>query len=106
MKTLVTLNSFAESFRQCGRERHFSSAALSALFNYFEKMEEDTDTEIELDPIAICCDWEEYTSAIVAANDNGFRGTKTDTEEDALEYLYDKTEVVKFDGGLIISSNY
>ena len=106
MKTIVTLNSFAESFRQCGRERHFSSAALSALFNYFEKMEEDTDTEIELDPIAICCDWEEYTSAIVAANDNGFRGKKTDTEEDALEYLYDKTEVVKFDGGLIISSNY
>ena len=106
MKTIVTLNSFAESFRQCGRERHFSSAALSALFNYFEKMEEDTDTEIELDPIAICCDWEEYTSAIVAANDNGFRGNKTDTEEDALEYLYDKTEVVKFDGGLIISSNY
>ena len=106
MKTIVTLNSFAESFRQCGRERHFSSAALSALFNYFEKMEEDTDTEIELDPIAICCDWEEYTSAIVAANDNGFRGKKTDTEEDALEYLYDKTEVVKFDGGLIISSTY
>ena len=106
MKTIVTLKSFSESFRQCGRERHFSSAALSALFNYFEKMEEDTDTEIELDPIAICCDWEEYTSAIVAANDNGFRGTKKDTEEDALEYLYDKTEVVKFDGGLIISSNY
>jgi hypothetical protein len=106
MKIIVTLNSFAESFRACGRERHFSASALSALFEYFEKVEEYTDTEIELDPIAICCDWEEYTSAIVAANDNGFRGTKKDTEEDALEYLYDKTEVVKFDGGLIISSNY
>ena len=106
MKTIVTLNSFSESFRQCGRERHFSASALSALFAHFEQVEEDTDTEIELDPIAICCDWEEYTSAIVAANDNGFRGTKKDTEEDALEYLCDKTEVVKFDGGLIISSNY
>ena len=106
MKTIVTLNSFAESFRASGRERQFSASALSALFEYFEKIEEDTDTEIELDPIAICCDWEEYTSAFVAANDNGFQGKKTDTEEDALAYLYDKTEVVKFDGGLIISSNY
>ena len=34
-----------------------------ALFEYYEECEEGSGTAIELDPIAICCDWTEYTYA-------------------------------------------
>ena len=35
---------------------------LDALFDYLEEFEEDTGTQIEFDPIAICCDFSEYDS--------------------------------------------
>ena len=104
MKTIVTSHSFIESFRACGRETQFTRPALEALFQYFEQVEEDTDTEIECDPIAICCEWAEYSSVMEAAKDNGFRGVAGDPEDegDALEWLYEKTQVIKFDGGIVV----
>ncbi len=102
MKTIITSHSFIEAFRLCGRETRFTVPALEALFAYFEKLEEDTDTEIEFDPIAICCEWAEYSSVIEAANDNGFRGQDYYGEGDALEYLYEKTQVVHFSGGIVV----
>ena len=102
MKTIVTSHSFIEAFRLCGRETQFTRQALEALFAYFEQVEEDTDTEIECDPIAICCEWAEYSSVMEAANDNGFRG---DSEEDeALEYLHEHTQVVSFSGGIVVQN--
>ena len=103
MKTIITSHSFIESFRYCGRETQFSVPARYALFDYFEKLEEDTDTEITLDPIAICCEWAEYSSIMEAANDNGFRGVKGDSEEaQALDYLHEHTQVVEFSGGIVV----
>ena len=102
MKTIITSHSFIESFRACGRETQFTRPALEALFQYFEQVEEDTDTEITLDPITICCQWAEYFSVIEAANDNGFRGVAGDSEAHALDYLYEKTQVIKFDGGIVV----
>lgn len=102
MKTIVTQYSFSDSFRACERESQFSSRALRALFEHLERVEEDTDTELELDPVALCCEWAEYPSAIEAANDCGFRGNELDTEEFALEWLHEQTQVVEFDGGIVI----
>ena len=102
MKTIVTQYSFVESFRQCGRESQFSPHALRALFEHLERLEEDTDTELTLDPIGICCGWAEYPSALKAANDFGFKGNESDTEEAALDWLYEQTQVVTFDGGIVI----
>ena len=102
MKTIITSHSFIESFRACGRETQFTRPALEALFAYFEQLEEDTDTEIECDPIAICCQWAEYFSVIEAANDNGFRGVAGDSEAQALDYLHEHTQVVEFSGGIVV----
>jgi hypothetical protein len=100
MKTIVTSHSFIEAF--CGRETQFTRPALEALFQYFEQVEEDTDTEITLDPITICCQWAEYSSVIEAANDNGFRGVAGDSEAHALDYLHEHTQVVEFSGGIVV----
>ena len=102
MKTIVSEYQFVDSFRACGRETQFTVPARRALFAYFEQFEEDTDTEIELDPVGICCEWAEYPSALQAANDYGFKGSELDTEEAALDWLHEQTQVVPFEGGLVI----
>ena len=102
MKTIVSEFQFIEAFRLCGRESQFSVNARRALFEYFERMEEDSDTEIELDPVAVCCEWAEYPCALKAANDYGFKGNENDSEEAALDWLHEQTQVVPFDGGLVI----
>jgi len=102
MKTTVSEFQFVDSFRACGRETQFSVPARRALFDYLESFEHDSGTEIELDPIGICCEWAEYPSALKAANDYGFNVNESDTEEAALDWLHEQTQVVPFDGGLVI----
>lgn len=58
--TINNANDFANRFMEI-RKENFSRAALESLFNWYEQLEEDTGEEIEFDPIAICCDWAEYT---------------------------------------------
>jgi len=57
----VTKSTFIDWFRRY-REDNFSYMGLDALFDYLEEFEEDTGTQIEFDPIAICCDFSEYDS--------------------------------------------
>lgn len=99
MKQTVTSYQFVDSFRAAGRESQFTRAALFALFDYLENYEEDCGTEIELDPIGICCDWAEYKSAKEAADQ--FRKS-FDSESEALNWLLDRTTVIEFTGGVII----
>ena len=102
MKTIVSEFQFVDAFRACGRESQFTVPARRALFAHFEQFEEWTDTEIQFDPIGICCEWAEYSSALKAANDYGFKGRELDTEESALDWLHEQTQVVTFEGGLVI----
>ena len=52
---------FIKDFEQV-RPDNFSRAGLSALYEYLEQYEEDTGEQIELDVIAICCEYAEYES--------------------------------------------
>lgn len=99
MKTTVTSHQFVEAFRACGRESQFSRAALFALFEYLEEYENSTGEEIELDPIGICCEWAEYSSAREAAEEYGF---EAEDDDEAEKWLGRKTTVVQFDGGLVV----
>ena len=99
MKTTVNSHQFVEAFRACGRESQFSRAALFALFEYLEEYENSTGEEIELDPIGICCEWAEYSSAREAASEYGF---EAEDDEEAEMWLGRKTTVVQFDGGLVV----
>lgn len=99
MKATVTSHQFVEAFRACGRESQFSRAALFALFEYLEEYENSTGEEIELDPIGICCEWAEYSSAREAASEYGF---EAEDDDEAEMWLGRKTTVVQFDGGLVV----
>lgn len=58
MKTIVSFSEFSDSFRDI-RPDNFSYQALRILFSYFEQYEDETGEDIELDVIAICCDFSE-----------------------------------------------
>lgn len=60
MKTTINEYQFVQAFKAYGRENQFSREALKALFDYIEGLEEDLNEEIELDVIALCCEFTEY----------------------------------------------
>lgn len=57
-----TYDDFYNAFVRMGRQDQFSLEALDALLEYYEEYEDSTGEQIELDVIAICCDWTEYNS--------------------------------------------
>ena len=94
----VNVSDFRDAFRQCGRADDFSYGALGALFDHFSDLADDTGDPIELDPIALCCEWSEFESALIAARAYAYDAA-TETEANALEYLRDHTSVVEFGNG-------
>ena len=58
----LTLEGFRREFKAYGRENQFSPRGLEALFNYLEEVADETGTSIELDVVALCCDYYEYDS--------------------------------------------
>jgi len=60
MKKTVNLYDFRSAFKNLA-PNNFSYEGLNVLWEYFEDYEESTDTEIEMDVIAICCDYTEST---------------------------------------------
>lgn len=102
MKQTITEYQFVESFRHAGRETQFSVPARRALFAHLEDFEESTGTELELDPIGICCEFAEYPCALEAAKAYGYRDGVDSKDESPLEWLQNQTQVVEFDGGLVV----
>jgi hypothetical protein len=58
MKQTVNTHTFREAFNRMGRGDQFTYAGLEVLFNYLEE-NEDERNEIELDVVALCCDFAE-----------------------------------------------
>ena len=56
MKDTITEYTFTDEMIKHG----FSYEGTKALFKYLEQYEEDTDHELEFDPIAFRCDFNEY----------------------------------------------
>ena len=62
MKQSVNMYQFERAFKNMDRGEQFSYDGLKALYEYFVEYEEDTGTEVELDVIALCCEYAEYDS--------------------------------------------
>ena len=68
MKTTVSCYDFERAFADADRKENFSYEGLKALFDYLEDYEEQTGEELELDVIALCCEYSEDTVADIARN--------------------------------------
>jgi len=71
MKQSINEYQFRDACHKMGRGEQFSYAGLSALYDYLEQYEDDTGQEIELDVIALCCDFTEYDSLAEFREDYG-----------------------------------
>lgn len=112
MKQTVTQGEFVKAFDDMNRGNNFSINGRRALYDYITEYEENTDTETELDVIALCCEYSEYPSCLEAAEDHGAKmedmQPETDDEEDketaAQAWLEERAQVILFDGGVIVSA--
>ena len=82
----VTLATFTNAFKKV-RPDNFTPEALDLIYELLTTYEDDTNMELELDVIAICCDFSEMTISEVAeaysiANSN---------ENSVIDFLEDKT---------------
>ena len=79
MKTTIShASEFRDAFRRYGRDDQFSYEALNMLYEYFE----DVDPDMELDVIAICCEYSEDTLEDIA-NNYGIDLVDVDEEDQA-----------------------
>jgi hypothetical protein len=62
----VNLHDFREAFRNAGRSSNFTYEGLEALFDYLGGLSEDIGEPIELDVIALCCEYSEGTPEEIA----------------------------------------
>lgn len=89
MKTIITVTSFIDAFNK-SRPNDFSYQGLKALFSYLENLEQDSGSEIELDVIALCCEYTEYED--LEDYNNNYKLVKSITEIEEL------TTVIRIDG--------
>ena len=125
MKKTISSYDFVQAFVDMGREANFSCAGRKALFDYLEELEEDTGEEMELDVIALCCEFTEYSNVqeFVAAYDDSYivwdvepeeadeeEGTEaTEGEIDyeaTLDKIREETMVIDIDGESFIVGDF
>lgn len=96
MKQTVNRYQFQDAFKGTQYETNFSYEGLNKLFEYLEGYEESTGEEIELDVVAICCDYAEESLADVLEN----------YSLDSLDELQDNTSVIVVDDETVIYVPY
>lgn len=110
-KVITNDYEFAEWLKQSNSyKNNFSFKGANALQAYIEELSNDATDELymgeEFDPVAWCCEWSEYKTAVDMIKDTGYN-EDTDIadykdEKLALEWLQNRTTVIKFDGGIIV----
>jgi len=102
MKKTITKNDFKREFKESNRENQFSRYALEKLFDSLEDYEESTGEEIELDVIALCCEYTEFESLEELKRNYNV----PEDFEEAREYLEERTQVICFEEDCILIQNY
>ena len=108
---------FCDAFRNMDRNENFSYKGKRALFDYLEQYSEDSGQPVELDVIALCCDYYENDIETIISEhkidiyDDGF-GDLLDPEEveqskteQVKDYLNEHTIVVgEVPGGFVYAA--
>ena len=108
MKTNVSIYDFRDTIMEL-RPNNFSYEGLTILYDWFEQYEEDCETEVDFDPIGICCEFNESSLDDVMndygidENDDLVRNCTSAVKADMIkEYLNENTMLC----GVTESGNY
>tara|TARA_R100001443_G_scaffold74833_1_gene82455 strand:- start:232 stop:618 length:387 start_codon:yes stop_codon:yes gene_type:complete len=97
MKQTINEFDFKNEFKKI-RPQNFSYDGLTVLYDHLIQYEEDTDQELEFDPIAYCCEYTEFDS---------FKDVQLNYDVKTIEELEDKTTVLKIPNSeKLIIQNY
>ena len=91
MKKTINFYNFERAFETDTYNDHFSYEGKKALFEYIEEYEESTGEEIELDVVALCCEYVEYE------NIAEFWGDYDKQDYPDMEAIASNTEVIMID---------
>lgn len=97
MKQTVNFSDFVDAFRAYDRYDQFGHQALMVIFEHLEEIEQSTGEEIELDVVAICCDYETDNWEAIAENYSIDLSGLEDEEEKqqaVVDYLNENTIVL------------
>ena len=98
MKQSINMYDFERAFKNFERD-NFSYDGLKALFEYLEEYEDSTGEEVELDVIALCCEYAEYDSLSEYNDDYG-------TKYSEIDAIQDDTTLIKIDDNSFIIQQY
>ena len=94
--TINNVYQFRDAFHGAGRSGQFSYDGLEVLFDYLEQYEEDTGEAIELDVVALCCEYSEDTPEEIVRY-YGIDVSDCEDDEDVMntviDYLNNETSV-------------
>jgi hypothetical protein len=96
MKTTVYLNEFRDYFNKI-RPNNFSYEGLGVLYDYLLEYEDSTGEELDLDVIALCCDYCESTYKQIAQDYTMGEDEDLNPEDipqAVIDYLNDNTTIV------------
>lgn len=93
MKQSINRSQFHDAFHNMNRKDNFSYEGLNALFDYLEMYESDIGEELELDVVALCCEFSEYIDL------EEFQGTYNAEDYESIEDIENATTVIRLDNG-------
>ena len=103
--TVNHVGQFRDAFHAAGREEKFSYEALELLFDYLE----ECDPDMELNVIAICCDYTESTpDEVIDAYSIEYDEDEPEDEDAAIAFLERHTSIVgtTASGSIVYASNF
>ncbi len=92
MAMITTINEydFTTAFHKMGRGDNFTYKGLNALYDYLDMLGDDIGEPIELDVIALCCEYNEYEDL------EEFQGVYGDDYQ-SIEDIERETQVIMID---------
>lgn len=116
IKSYINQSEFVDALTRTYDNTNFTYNGKVALYEYLTQLSDDIGEDIELDPIALCCEYTEYSDADECAREYfeyegmtyGEDGEELESvdqvNEKALNFLRDRTQVIEFNGGIIIQN--
>lgn len=109
VQSINSVYQFREAFRLAGREEQFSYEGLEVLFDYLEEYSDCTEEPIELDVIALCCEYNEDSVEDIIDNYSidvsEAEGDEEEIEEIVEEYLNGNTSICgRVSGGFVYAA--
>ncbi len=99
VSVLYNASDLEAMFKECGRENSFTRVGMEALFEHLEELSEGMGEDIQIDVVALCCDYSEYDDI---DDYNEQNGTDYASWDDAGA---DSVDVIQFDRQVFVNGS-